>query len=72
MERTKVESSNIKSIGYDGEKTLLEVEFNNGKVYQYHPVPYMLYKMVISAESIGRTFNEKVKSDKSIKYKDMS
>lgn len=35
MERTSVTSSNINSIGYDADSQTLEIEFNNGAVYEY-------------------------------------
>lgn len=35
MEREPVVSSNIASIGYDENNNILEVEFNNGNVYEY-------------------------------------
>ena len=43
MERKNVVSSNIKSIGYDESAMVLEVEFNNGAVYQYYNVPLYIY-----------------------------
>ncbi|MBT9614418.1 MAG: KTSC domain-containing protein, partial [Burkholderiales bacterium] len=38
MERKKVSSSKIRSIGYDERAQTLEVEFNNGSVMQYSRV----------------------------------
>jgi hypothetical protein len=38
MNRVPVKSSNVKSIAYDAEKKLIEVEFHNGGVYQYHGI----------------------------------
>ncbi|GEM_PF-5881279 len=34
MKRENVESSSIKSIGYDINQMILEVEFKNGSVYE--------------------------------------
>ena len=34
MERNYVESSNLKSVGYDVNSSTLEVEFHNGAVWQ--------------------------------------
>ncbi len=62
MERKKVESSNIKSIGYDETDELLEVEFNNGGIYQYKNVPKKLYDEIIGAESVGKHFHANIKS----------
>jgi hypothetical protein len=53
MNRQSVKSSNVKSIGYDELKQVLEVEFNNGTIYQYLKVPENIYINVITAPSIG-------------------
>ena len=39
MNRSAVASSNVSSIGYDTATQTLEVEFLNGRVYQYYGVP---------------------------------
>lgn len=54
MERQRVTSSNIASIGYDEETATLEVEFNNGGIYHYFDVPSNVYSELISAESHGK------------------
>ena len=35
MKRVSVQSSNICSIGYDENQSILQVEFNNGSIYNY-------------------------------------
>ena len=62
MERTHVTSSNIRSIGYELESQTLEVEFNNGSVYQYHGVPEHEYDAVMNASSHGIYFNANIKN----------
>lgn len=61
MKRQAVVSSNIKSIGYDLKKKLLEVEFLSGAVYQYRSVPLKVYKALISAPSVGSYFSANVR-----------
>lgn len=61
MNRQGVKSSNIKSIGYDAAKHLLEVEFTNGTVYQYKDVPQDKYNDLVSADSIGRYFMQNIR-----------
>ena len=39
MNKQNVTSSNVKAIGYDDRTQTLEVEFLNGRVYQYYGVP---------------------------------
>ena len=57
MNRQSVSSSNIRSIGYDSAQQLLEVEFNDGGLYQYHGVPQPVYQGLIGASSHGRYFH---------------
>src|SRR4030065_385100 len=38
MERKRVIASNIRSVGYDGGKQLLEIEFTSGSIVQYSGV----------------------------------
>lgn len=61
MERRPVSSSNIKSVGYDRERKVLEVEFHSGAVHQYEGVPEDLPEKMVSSESVGRFFNQHVK-----------
>ncbi len=65
MKRTKVVSSNIKSIGYDEESLTLEVEFHNGAVWQYLEVPRGKYNVLKGAQSKGKCFHYTIKG----KYK---
>ena len=39
MIRKSVTSSDIRSIGYDDETRILEIEFHSGGIYQYYSVP---------------------------------
>lgn len=54
MNRTSVNSSNIASIGYDQSNSILEIEFNNTRIYHYYNVPMSEYKNLMSASSHGR------------------
>jgi hypothetical protein len=53
VDREKVSSSNIDSIGYDPAEEVLEVSFKSGSVYQYHGVPATAYSNLIQSKSIG-------------------
>ena len=64
-------SSQIKAIGYKPSKMLLEVEFHNGGVYQYHPVTEEAHLELLKAASVGKYFNANIKGNDSIKYKEM-
>ena len=62
MLRTKVESSNIASIGYDQLDGILEIEFKSGAIYQYENVPIRVYEVMMKADSVGKYFNAHIKS----------
>ena len=62
MKRQSVESSNLRSVGYDEFLLVLEIEFNAGTVYRYYGVPSEVHDELINAESVGKYFNANVKS----------
>lgn len=62
VNRVCVNSSAIAEIGYDEMGMILEVEFHGGAVYQYSGVPLELYRALISASSVGRLFDEEVRT----------
>lgn len=61
MQRQNVVSSNIKSIGYDSIRPILEVEFKTGLIYQYFGVPQHLYQGLMQASSHGEYFDTYIK-----------
>lgn len=63
MERKRVSSSNIRSIGYDEKTRTLEVEFNHGGVYQYANVPPEIYRRFTSASAIGSFFKDNIEEN---------
>ena len=60
MDRKKVNSSSIRSVGYDERNRVLEVEFNDGRVNQYSGVSAEAHRRLISAPSIVSYFRDKV------------
>lgn len=62
MMRDAARSSLLLSIGYDAERMTLEVEFAQGRVYQYYDVPEHVYAALLAAESQGKFFNEHIRS----------
>lgn len=54
----KVSSSNIKSIGYDGD---LYIKFFNGAMWSYAKVPQKIYGELMAADSIGGYFSKNIK-----------
>ncbi|WP_255197763.1 KTSC domain-containing protein [Halorarius litoreus] len=61
MNRTPVSSSNLSSVGYDADTQTLEIEFNDGSVYQYSNVPTNIYEGLISAPSHGKYFHRNIR-----------
>lgn len=61
MKRDKVDSSVLESIGYDREKSVLEVEFVDGAIYQYTGVPRREYIGLIDSGSRGKYFLRYIK-----------
>lgn len=61
MNRISVSSSNISSIGYDPESQTLEIEFNDGSIYQYNDVPQLIYESLMNAGSHGQYLNQHIK-----------
>ncbi|MEH6770038.1 KTSC domain-containing protein [Maribacter arcticus] len=61
MEREYVESSMIRSYGFDSSSSILEIEFNNGVIWQYFDVPESTYYEMKSAGSCGKFFNANIK-----------
>ena len=61
MNRKPVTSSNIASIGYDDASATLEIEFNNGGIYQYFDVPEREYEGLMSADSHGSYLAHNIK-----------
>jgi KTSC domain len=59
--RQVVESSSLRSLGYDRATRTLEVEFKHGGVYRYEEVPPELWSELRLAESKGQFFQERVR-----------
>jgi hypothetical protein len=61
MLRQVVESTNLRSIGYDGATHTLEVEFTSGSVYRYAGVPHSVWFELRHAPSKGKFFLDRVR-----------
>ncbi|WP_454843560.1 KTSC domain-containing protein [Rahnella aceris] len=61
MIRQHVSSSNINSVGFHEDEEILEIEFNNGSVYQYFDVPKHVFDDLVNAESPGGYFARNIK-----------
>jgi hypothetical protein len=61
MERQRVSSSNLHSVGYDPESLTLEIKFQGSGVYQYFNVPPDRHQRLMSASSKGSYFDAYIK-----------
>ncbi len=63
MKREYVSSSNISSIGYDENASILEIEFSDGIIYQYFGVSSQVFVSLKTACSIGSYFHKHIKQN---------
>jgi KTSC domain-containing protein len=62
MDREFVQSTNVRSIGYDPPSGTLEVEYQNSFVYQYYNVPAQVYEALMASSSKGQFVNSQIKN----------
>ena len=53
MERVPLESTAVRSAGYDGASSKLEIEFTSGRIYQFDNVPASVYQWLLRTSSKG-------------------
>jgi len=61
VDRRLVQSSNVRSVGYDAPSKTLELEFHSGRLYQYSGVPEIIYQGFMRAASKGSYFHDHIK-----------
>ncbi|MFE7562128.1 KTSC domain-containing protein [Kitasatospora sp. NPDC057500] len=61
MNRTPVDSSALRSVGYDAARRVLELEFTAGGVYAYLAVPGRVHRELMAAGSHGRYFVREIR-----------
>jgi hypothetical protein len=61
LPRVRVQSSAVRSIGYDELEWVLQVRFHNGKLYNYFRVPPQEHASLVRAASIGEYLNLQIK-----------
>ncbi|MDX1375629.1 MAG: KTSC domain-containing protein [Burkholderiales bacterium] len=60
MERKRVNSSRIRSVGYDERNQMLEVELSNGTVYQYSRVSPEVHRRFMAAPNPTSYYDDKI------------
>lgn len=61
MLRQVLDSSSLRSAGYDAKLQILEIEFAHGAVYRYLEVPREVWLALLQAPSKGRHFHRHVR-----------
>jgi len=60
MERKRVNSSKLRSVGYDEKSRTLEIEMSNGQVFQYVSVYPEVYRRLMAAPNPTSFFDDKI------------
>lgn len=63
MERKKVSSSGMRSVGYDPREQCLEIEFSDGRIVQYLRVPAEVHRRLMAAPSIVSYFRDQIEDE---------
>jgi len=63
MDRKRVNSSRIRSVGYDEKSQTLEVEMSNGQVWQYAKVSPEVHRRFMAAPSPTSFFEDRIAED---------
>jgi hypothetical protein len=63
MQRKRVNSSKIRSVGYDEATRTLEVEMSNGQVFQYSGVYPEVHRRFMAAPNPTSFFDDKIAED---------
>ena len=67
MERKRVNSSKLKSVGYDEKSRTLEIEMSNGQVFQYTGVYPEVFRRLMAAPSPTAFYDDKIAEEYSAK-----
>jgi hypothetical protein len=60
MERKRINSSRIRSAGYDSGKQVLEIEFSDGRIMSYRGVSPEVHRQFVNAPSPVSFFEDKI------------
>jgi hypothetical protein len=60
MDRKRVNSSRLRSVGYDEKSRTLEIEMSNGQVFQYVGVYPEVHRRLMAAPNPTTFFDDKI------------
>lgn len=63
MERKRVNSSKLRSVGYDEKSQVLEIEMANGQVWQYSKVSPEVYRRLMASPSPSSFYEDRIVED---------
>jgi hypothetical protein len=63
MERKKVSSGQIRSVGYEARSQTLEVEMSDGTIWQYTGVPSEVHRRLMAAPTIASYYRDQIEED---------
>lgn len=61
MNRQRVLSGAISSVGYSEATAALEVEFKDGQIWRYSPVDRDMFQRMLDSKSVGKYFNREIR-----------
>jgi KTSC domain len=61
MQRIRLDSTVLQSVGYQDQLVLLELEFRDGTIYHYFKVSEQIFQELLRAESRGAYFNANIR-----------
>ena len=67
MERKRVSASNIRSVGYDAGRQVLEIEFSSGSIVQYPGVSPEVHRRFMNSPSPGSFYQDQIEENFSSK-----
>jgi hypothetical protein len=63
VQRKRVNSSKLRSVGYDEQTMTLEIEFANGQVYQYPKVYPEVYRRFLAAPNPTSFYEDRIEEE---------
>jgi YD repeat-containing protein len=63
MDRKRVSASNIRAVGYDAARQLLEIEFSSGSVVQYSGVSPEVHRRFMGSPSPGSFYQDQIEEN---------
>jgi len=61
IERYAIDSSNLKSAGYDEARQVLSIQFHSGAIFHYYGVPLHVFEDFGAAESRGHFYARNIR-----------